>query len=77
MLQSLATQQIRLLSAVSLEPSDAPFSAAYMARHNLGSVGGVQGGIKKLIALDYIEKRDGVFYLTDPVFGIWLRRLKE
>lgn len=74
MLQSLAPQQIRLLAAISLEPSDAPFSSSYMARHNLGSIGGVQGSIKKLIAMDYIEKRDGVFRLVDPVFGIWLRR---
>lgn len=77
MLQSLAPQQIRLLKAVSMEPSDTPFSSSYMSRHDLGSIGGIQGAIKKLINMDYIEKRDGVFRMVDPVFGIWLRRLKD
>ncbi|MDP2798848.1 MAG: hypothetical protein Q8O60_03055 [Deltaproteobacteria bacterium] len=47
-----------------------------MAKYNLGSIGGVQGAIKKLIDLDYIEKVNGVLQVVDPLFSIWLRHLK-
>lgn len=54
-----------------------PFAAEYMAKYGLGSVGGIQGAIKKLLSLDFIEKRDGLFVVVDPVFAKWLRHLKE
>ncbi|MGB9714983.1 MAG: AAA family ATPase [Thermodesulfovibrionales bacterium] len=76
MLQVLAPQQIKLLSALSEEPTDKPYSIEYMNRYNLGSIGGVQGAIKRLIDLDYIEKKNGVFHVVDTVFGLWLRHLK-
>jgi hypothetical protein len=76
LLQSLSLQQIKLLSALAEQPTASPYSAEYMSRYSLGSIGGVQGAVKKLIALDYIENRDGTFYIVDPVFGIWLRHLK-
>jgi AAA+ ATPase superfamily predicted ATPase len=76
MLQILAPQQIKLLSALSEEPTDKPYSSGYMNRYNLGSIGGVQGAIKRLIDLDYIEKKNGILHVVDTVFGLWLRRLK-
>jgi hypothetical protein len=76
MLQSLAPQQIKLLRALSEEPTDKPFSAPYMASHGLGSVGGVQGAIRRLIDLDYVEKTDGTLRVVDPVFSMWVRALK-
>lgn len=76
MLQVLAPQQIKLLSSLAEEPTDKPYSAGYMAKYNLGSIGGVQGAIKKLIDLDYIEKVHGVLQVVDPLFSIWLRHLK-
>jgi AAA+ ATPase superfamily predicted ATPase len=76
MLQILAPQQIKLLSALSEEPTDKPYSTEYMNRYNLGSIGGVQGAIKRLIGLDYIEKRNGILHVVDTVFGHWLRQLK-
>ncbi len=76
MLQVLAPQQIKLLSSLAEEPTDKPYSAGYMAKYNLGSIGGVQGAIKKLIDLDYIEKVNGVLQVVDPLFSIWLRHLK-
>ncbi len=77
MLQSLTPQQIRLLSSLSEEPAKSPYSSEYMARFGLGSIGGIQGAIKKLIEMDYVEKEDGVYRIVDPVFGIWLRHLRE
>jgi len=47
-----------------------------MARHGLGSIGGVQGALKRLLELDYIERKDNLLMIVDPVFGIWLRHLK-
>ncbi len=76
MLQPLAPQQIKLLSALSEEPTNKPFSAPYMASHGLGSVGGVQGAIRRLIDLDYVEKADGTLRVVDPVFSLWVRALK-
>ena len=75
--QALSLQQIKLLSAFALEPTEKPYSVDYMARHGLGSVGGVQGALKRLLELDYIEKKDPLFVIVDPLFGIWLRHLKE
>ncbi|MBA4416473.1 MAG: ATP-binding protein [Syntrophus sp. (in: bacteria)] len=75
---SLSIQHIKLFSALSRESTASPFSANYMARHGLGSVGGVQGALKKLINLDYIEKgEDGVFCVVDPMFALWLNHLKK
>lgn len=77
LLQSLSLQQVKIISALADQPTESPYSAEYMARHALGSVGGLQGALKKLIELDYIEEKSGVFQVVDPVFGIWLRHLKE
>ena len=77
MLQGLSLQQIRLISALACEFTEKPFSLKYMGRHGLGSIGGVQGAMKRLLELDYIEKKDGTLRVVDPVFGIWLRHLKK
>ncbi len=77
MVQGLSLVQIKVISALSQEPTEKPYSVNYMARHGLGSVGGVQGAVKRLLEMDYIEKRDKLFLVVDPVFGIWLRHLKS
>jgi AAA+ ATPase superfamily predicted ATPase len=75
-LQGLSLQQTKLISALAGKPTEKPYSNEYMARYSLGSVGGVQGALKRLIELDYIEKTDKEYHLVDPVFAIWLRNLK-
>lgn len=77
MVQGLSLQQIKLISALAEEPTSRPYSVEYMAKHGLGSVGGVQGTIKRLIELDYIERKENLLRVVDPVFGIWLRHLKQ
>ncbi len=77
LIQSLSLQQIKLISALAEQPTESPFSAEYMSEFNLGSIGGVQGAIKKLIALDYIEVKDKTYRIVDPVFGIWIRHMKN
>lgn len=76
MVQGLSIQQIRLISALAQEPTGKPYSVNYMASYGLGSIGGVQGAMKRLLELDYIEKRNNTLRIVDPVFGIWLSRLK-
>ena len=72
LLVPLSIQQKRLFTALSNEPTANPFSVKYMFNHNLGSYGGVQGAFKKLLNLDYIEKRaDGRYFVVDPVFAKW------
>jgi uncharacterized protein len=72
MLAPLSIQQKKLFTAISNEPTATLFSLTYMFTHNLGSYGGVQGAFKKLLNLDYIEKRvDGRYYVVDPVFAQW------
>ncbi|NLT21677.1 MAG: ATP-binding protein [Syntrophorhabdus sp.] len=75
-LQTIAPMQIRLLTAIAKEPTASPYSTEYMTRHNLGSIGGVQGALGKLTGLDYIEKdAQGTFRIVDPLFSLWLNRL--
>lgn len=76
MLRALAPSQIKLLAAFAEQATGKPFAAEYIARFSLGSVGTIQGALKKLLSLDYVELEGGVYRIVDPVFGIWLRHLK-
>ena len=72
-LRPLAPQQIALLKAVAKEPTASLLSTGYIQRHNLKSVGGIQGAKRKLIDQDLIEKdARNVFSVVDPIFKIWL-----
>jgi hypothetical protein len=73
-LQGLTTKQIVMLSALAKEPTAKVYSASYMARHNLGSTGGIQQSIGTLSKRDLIEKNDktGVWFVVDPIFENWL-----
>ncbi len=74
-LQAITPIQMRLLGGIASEPTRSPYSTEYMARHNLGSIGGVQGAVKKLTGLDYIERDEkGYYRIIDPVFALWLQR---
>lgn len=74
-IQILAPQQIAVLKAVAKEPTNSILSTPYMHKYNLKSVGGVQGALKRLGALDYIEAgKDGVWQIVDPIFGRWLEK---
>lgn len=76
MVQGLSLQQIKLLSALAQEPTEKPYSVDYLARHSLGSIGGVQGALKRLLELDFVERKDNLLIIVDPLFGIWLKHLK-
>ena len=76
-LQGLRTKQINILSALAKEPTAKVYSASYMARHSLGSTGGIQQGLNTLSKKDLIEKdyRTGVWSVVDPIFVCWLIQL--
>jgi len=76
MIHGLSIQQIKLISALAQEPTEKPYSVSYMVTHGLGSIGGVQGAMKRLLELDYIERRNNTLRVVDPIFGVWLNRLK-
>ena len=80
--QSLAPQQRLLLRAVAAEPAERLLAAAYLARHGLGSIGGVQHAAKALEQADLIEREEaaggkpapaGPWRLTDPMLARWLQ----
>jgi hypothetical protein len=70
--QGLTPHQRLLLRSIALEPTDKPFASAYIQRHRLGSVGGVQHSIKRLAELDLIEISQR-WQVVDPVFMCWIR----
>lgn len=80
--QALAPQQRLLLRAVAAEPAERLLAAAYLARHGLGSIGGVQHAARALEQLDLIEREEpadgkpapaGPWRLTDPMLARWLQ----
>lgn len=74
-IQALSPRQIGLLTALAKEPTTSILSSRYMSRHGLGSIGGVQAALKKLNALDLVEKDPaGRYTLADPIFSTWLRQ---
>jgi DNA-binding MarR family transcriptional regulator len=75
-LQALAPRQIALLRALAVEPSKTILSNRYISKHDLGSIGGVQAALKKLIQLDLVEREpDRRYQIVDPIFRIWLQQL--
>lgn len=72
MAQAVAPKQMALLLALARQPTESIFSPAYMAKHQLGSIGGVQGSVEKLLELDYIEKQANTYKIVDPFFAQWL-----
>ncbi len=73
-LQGLAPRQISLLNALAISETASPFAAQYIAEHNLGSTGAIQGALKKLSSLDLIEQLDdNIWHVTDPLLSKWLR----
>jgi len=71
--QKLCFFLIALARALASEETTSVFAADFMARHDLGSTGGIQGALKKLTRLDIIERLlDGQWKVTDPVFKRWL-----
>jgi hypothetical protein len=72
MIAQLSVQQIKLVTALAKEPTKTPYGNEYMAQHKLGSLSAIQGGIKKLVSIDYIDKQSEYYEVVDPLFKMWL-----
>jgi hypothetical protein len=72
LLEAMTLPQIRLLVALAREPTAKIYSLAYMARHGLGSVGGIQKSVKYLTHQELIGKSDGAWRVIDPLLQSWL-----
>jgi AAA+ ATPase superfamily predicted ATPase len=72
MIAQLSVQQMRLIAALAKEPTKTPYGNEYMARHKLGSLSAIQGGIKKLVSIDFIDKQNEYYEVVDPLFKMWL-----
>ena len=77
--QGLSPHQRLLLQALSQEPTPKLLASAYIQKHALGSVGGVQHSAKQVEELDLIERDEetGIWRLVDPVFARWFQRQTE
>ncbi|MEW6738291.1 MAG: AAA family ATPase [Nitrospirota bacterium] len=71
-LDGLSMGQKSMVIAIAKEPIKTPFAKDYLNRHNL-SQGTAQKAIKVLIKRDIIEKHEGCYRTTDPVFDVWLK----
>lgn len=72
MIAQLSAQQIKLVTALAKEPTKTPYGNEYIFSHKLGSLSAIQGGIKKLVSVDYIDKQTGYYEVVDPLFKMWL-----
>ncbi len=70
---TLTTHQKQLLKAVTAAGPKNIHAVSFLAEHRLGSQGGIQSSLKKLLALDLIENTDLGWRVTDPIFARWLR----
>lgn len=71
---SLSTVQKQVIYALAKEPVEKPLNPKYMSRHRLSSPGSALPALKKLLALDLVEKQeeDGKYHVVDPFFAAWL-----
>jgi hypothetical protein len=72
LLEAMTVLQIRLLLALAREPASKIYSLSYMAKHDLGSVGGIQRSVKYLTRQELIGKSDGAWRVIDPLLQSWL-----
>ncbi|MFZ3207543.1 MAG: ATP-binding protein [Geobacteraceae bacterium] len=70
---TLTTHQKQLLKAVAAARPKNIHAVSFLAEQKLGSQGGIQSSLKKLLALDLIENTEIGWRVTDPIFERWLR----
>ncbi len=68
----LTNHQKRLLRAIAEFRPENIFSQAFLVSGRLGSQGGVQTSLAKLLKLDVVEQREGRWRVVDPIFEKWL-----
>ena len=75
-LSNIPEKQKELLYAIAKEEEvEGINSAAFIKRHSLSSSSSVQSATKKLLAKDIITEINGLYSVTDKLFGMWIKRL--
>lgn len=67
--------QKELLYAMSEEgePVKSITASAFIKRHRMKSTSAVQSAAKKLLEFDLLTRRDGLYYIADPLMDLWLK----
>lgn len=74
LLYQLAPKQKEVLRAIAKEGKvEGIMSKRFLSAHHLTS-STVQGAVKTLLERDFITNEDGVFYVYDQFFSLWLSR---
>jgi uncharacterized protein len=71
----LTAPQRQVLAALVAEPTKSITAAEYLRRHRLPAKSTVDVSAKTLLAKGYVEQEDGVYLISDPLFGHWIQRL--
>jgi uncharacterized protein len=71
----LTTAQRQVLAAIAGEPTSSPTAAPYLRRHRLPSKSTVNQAVGSLTEKGDLERQDGTYLVSDPLFGVWVRRL--
>ncbi len=73
--ESLPSNPQKMLIAAAFEkPLVQPFSGKIVSRYNLANPSSARNGLEYLITHDLIERRDGIYYISDRFIALWLRR---
>ncbi|MGH7675279.1 MAG: AAA family ATPase [Gemmatimonadales bacterium] len=70
----LTSPQRQVLAAIGAEPTKSPTAAAYLRQHRLPSKSTVSQSVRSLSEKGYLEVQEGPYFVSDPVFGEWVRR---
>ncbi|MEE9270605.1 MAG: AAA family ATPase [Candidatus Krumholzibacteria bacterium] len=73
-LASLTASQRRVLVAIAEEPTDSPTAVAYLREHRLPAKSTVSQSLRSLVQQGLVERKDGLYRLSDPLFGERVRR---
>ena len=70
---ALAANQKKVLKAIAKKPTSNLYSSDYLRDNQLGAASSVKMAAEKLIKLDYIETREGLWRTVDPILEKWVR----
>lgn len=75
LLQFISEQQKAVLYAiVADEPVKSVTSGEFTKRHRLKSPSATQSAMKGLMRADLVTRKDGMYYVSDPLMDLWLHR---
>lgn len=78
LLSRIPERQKELLYAIATEgKAEKIMSAAFVRKYSLLSASSVQAALKKLMELDLLTVENGLYYIPDILFRMYLLRLKD